>query len=60
MEPKSGPNEVLAEAEVKVDFSADFSYEDLDWGFYDNESRRRTEYIHGEIQDSQTIAVFRQ
>jgi hypothetical protein len=53
-------NEVFAEAEVKVYFSADFSYEDLDSGFYDKEAGRRymTEYIHGEIQESQTIAVI--
>jgi hypothetical protein len=52
-------DEVLAEAEVKVSFSADFSYEDLDSGFYDNETGERfmTNYVHGEIEDSQTIAI---
>lgn len=52
-------DEVLAEAEVKVDFSADFSYEDLDSGFYDKEtgSHYMADYVHGEIEDSQTIDI---
>lgn len=53
------PDEVLAEAEVKVSFSADFSYEDLDSGFYDQETGERfmTNYVHGEIEDSQTVSI---
>jgi PIN domain len=52
-------DEVVAEAEAKVSFSADFSYEDLDSGFYDKETGRRymSEYVHGEIEDSETVEV---
>jgi hypothetical protein len=52
-------DEVLAEAEVKVEFAADFSYEDLDTGFYDKETGKyyMTEYVRGKIEDSQTISI---
>jgi hypothetical protein len=57
--PQVTPDEVLAEADVKVSFSADFSYEDLDSGFYDKETGRHymTDYERGEIEDSQTISI---
>lgn len=52
-------DEVLAEADVKVEFSADFSYEDFDSGFYDKETgdHYMKEYIYGEVEDNQTIGI---
>lgn len=52
-------DEVLAEADVKVDFSAYFSYEDLDSGFYDKETGEHymKEYINGKVKDNQTIGI---
>jgi hypothetical protein len=52
-------DEVLAEAEVKVEFAADFSYEDFNTGFHDKETGKyyMTEYVRGEIEGSQTISI---
>ncbi len=54
-----GDKEVRASAIVTVDFTADFSYEDLDTGFYDKETGEHfmTEYVREEIEDTCDVSV---
>ena len=54
-----GDKEVRAEAVVAVDFTADFSYEDLDTGFYDKETGEQfmTEEVIGQIEDTCNVSV---
>jgi len=54
-----GDQEVRAEAVVVVGFTADFSYEDLDTGFYDKETGEHfmTEYVSGQIEDTRNVSV---
>ena len=51
--------EVRAEAEFAVDFSADFSYEDLGSGFYDKETGKyfMTEYVDGQIENTYSVSI---
>lgn len=54
-----GDQEVRAEAVVVVGFTADFSYEDLDTGFYDKETGEyfMTEYVGGQVEDTCNVSV---
>ena len=55
-----GDQSVRAEAEVRVHFTADFSYEDLDTGFYDKEtdSRYMTNYVEGQADEISILSIY--
>ena len=54
-----GDKEVRSEAVVVVAFTADFSYGDLNTGFYDKETGEHfmMEYVNGEIEDTCNVSV---